>query len=70
MTKKPAIPQSTFKILAQMADIIGYINPVNKTFKMHMEANSLSYLGKSRIQGIEGVMDVDNFVTKYKEMAF
>jgi hypothetical protein len=70
MTKKPAIPNSTFKILARKADIIGQILPVNKKFMIHMEEDSISYLGKSRIEGIEGKMNVEDFVVKYKEIAF
>lgn len=70
MTLKPAIPNSTFKIIARMADIIGYIKPDRGNFKICMRNDTLEYLGKSRVEGLEGVMDLDSFVTKYKEIAF
>jgi hypothetical protein len=70
MTRKPAVPNATFKIIATRADIIGNIRPENRNFVVDVTDNSLSYLGKSRIEGIEGKMELNSFVSKYKEICF
>lgn len=67
---RPDIPAATFKILADQADIIANIRPESRNFIADTTINSLAYLGKSRIEGIEGKMDLDSFVAKYKEIAF
>lgn len=70
MTRKPAIPNATFKIIATRADIIANVRPDIKGFVADVTENSIAYLGKSRIQGLEGKMPLDTFVTKYKEIVF
>lgn len=68
---RPSIPAATFKIIATRADIIAQLKPANKgKFVADMSEDSLTLLGKSRIQGLQGQMDLDAFVTKYKEIAF
>jgi hypothetical protein len=69
-TLRPDIPAATFKIVAEKADIIGLIKPYNKQFVIEMTENSVVSLGKSRIENLEGLMNVDNFVAKYKEIVF
>jgi hypothetical protein len=70
MTRKPAVPNATFKIIATKADLIANIRPDTKSFVADMTENSIAYLGKSRIQGLEGKMPLDTFVNKYKEIVF
>lgn len=67
---RPSVPAATFTIIAERADIIAQIRPVSRKFVVDMSENSISQLGKSRIQGLEGAMDLDNFVTTYKEIVF
>lgn len=70
MTRKPGIPNATFKIIATRADIIACLRPENRNFVADVTENSISYLGKSRIEGIEGKMSLDTFINKYKEIVF
>jgi hypothetical protein len=68
---RPAIPAATFKVVGTRADIIGYITPASSTkFTIDMSENSLSLLGKSRIEGIQGKMNLDDFVKTYREIVF
>lgn len=68
---RPSIPAATFKVIGTRADIIGYITPGNGgRFDINMTENSLTMLGKSRIEGLQGRMNLDDFVTKYKEIVF
>lgn len=69
-TRKPAIPNATFKIIATRADIIANIRPESSRFIADVTENSVTYLGKSRIEGLEGKMPLDTFVSKYKEIVF
>jgi hypothetical protein len=70
MTRKPGIPNATFKIIATRADIIACIRPETRSFVADVTENSLAYLGKSRVEGLEGKMPLDTFVAKYKELTF
>ncbi len=67
--KRPSIPQATFKIVGTRSDIIAYTKGTGTKFVADV-ANSLTQLGKSRLEGIQGSMDLDNFVAKYKEIVF
>lgn len=67
--KRPSIPAATFKIIGTRADIIANTRIVG-TKSVADVSNSLTQLGKSRIEGIQGAMDLDAFVTKYKEIVF
>lgn len=70
MIIRPDVPAATFKIIAERADIIANIRPENRRFVVDMTEQSMSYLGKSRIEGLEGKMDSDAFVNRYKEIVF
>jgi hypothetical protein len=70
MTKRPAVPNATFKVIATRADIIANIRPDSSKFIADVTEGSISFLGKSRIQGLEGKMPLDTFVSKYKEIVF
>jgi hypothetical protein len=70
MIRRPGIPNATFKVIARKSDLIGNIRPDGKGFVVDLTENSVSYLGKSRIQGLEGKMPVEAFVKKYKEIVF
>lgn len=67
---RPDIPAGTFKIIATRADIIANLRPVGKRFIADVTENSMAYLGKSRIEGIQDQMDLDSFVKTYKEFVF
>jgi AAA domain-containing protein len=67
---RPAIPASTFKIIGTRADLIVNLRPENKNFVADLTEGSLSYLAKSRIEGLQGKMGLDAFVAKYKEIVF
>lgn len=68
---RPAIPAATFKVVGTRADIIGYLTPASRgKFNIDMSEDSLTMLGKSRIEGLQGKMDLDAFVEKYKEIVF
>jgi hypothetical protein len=69
-TKRPSVPASTFKIIGTRADIIANIRPEGKNFVADMTEGSLAYLAKSRIEGLQGKMDLGAFVSKYKEIVF
>lgn len=68
---RPSIPAATFKVIGTRADIIGYVTPANGgKFNIDMSENSLTVLGKSRIEGLQGKMDLEAFVRTYKEIVF
>lgn len=67
--KRPSIPQATFKIIGTRADVIANTRMLGNKFVIDTTHN-LTQLGKSRIEGIQGQMDLDSFVSKYKEIAF
>lgn len=67
--KRPAIPQATFKIVGTRADVIAYTKSNGNKFYADV-TQGLTQLGKSRIEGIQGQMDLDTFVKVYKETVF
>jgi hypothetical protein len=67
--KRPSIPAATFKIVGTRADFIGNIRVLGSKAVVDV-TNSLTQLGKSRFGSIQGQMDPDVFVTKYKEIVF
>lgn len=70
-TRKPAVPNATFKIIATRADVIACLRPGSGgKFILDVTENSSAYLGKSRIQEIQGQMTPETFVNKYKEIVF
>lgn len=68
--KRPTIPQATFKIIGTRADIIAHIKPGSGGKFVVDVTNGMTQLGKSRIEGIQGSMDSEVFVSKYKETVF
>jgi AAA domain len=67
--KRPSIPAATFKIVGTRADIIANTRGTGTKFVADV-TQSLTQLGKSRFEGIQGAMDLDNFINKYKEIVF
>lgn len=67
--RRPSIPQATFKIVATRADIIANTRIINNKATIDV-TQSLTQLGKSRIEKIQGSMSLDSFVTTYKEIVF
>jgi hypothetical protein len=67
--KRPAIPAATFKTVGTRADIIAHCKLINGKATVDV-TNGLTQLGKSRIEGIQGSLDFDTFVKKYKEIVF
>src|ERR1044072_685502 len=69
--ERPRMPEATFAIIGERADIIGQLIPGNRgKFLIDVSDNSLTLLGKSRIETIQGRMDLDTFVANYKEFVF
>ncbi len=68
---RPDIPAATFKIIGTRADVIGYIQPAARgKFTIDVTENSVISLGKSRIEGLQGKMDLDDFVSNYRKIVF
>lgn len=68
---RPDVPNATFKIIGTRADLIGYLMPATQNkFTINLTENSTAFLGKSRIEGLQNRMDLDDFVNKYKEIVF
>ncbi|MFY3742211.1 MAG: hypothetical protein HMLIMOIP_002675 [Candidatus Nitrosomirales archaeon] len=68
---RPSISAATFKIIATRADIIANLRPSSGgKFIADMSESTLTSLGKSRIEGFQGQMDLDTFITRYKELVF
>lgn len=67
--KRPSVPQATFKIIGTRADLIVYVKGNGTKFTADT-TQSLTQLGKSRIEVIQGSMDLEVFVNKYKETVF
>lgn len=69
--QRPDMPGATFQILGERADIIAKLEPGNQgKFFADMTTTSIQMLGKSRIEGLQGRMDLDEFVKTYKEIVF
>lgn len=67
--KRPAIPQATFKIVGTRADVIAYVKGNGSKFTADV-THGMTQLGKSRIEKIQGSLDLDKFVSYYKETVF
>lgn len=67
--KRPSIPQATFKIIGTRADIIANTKISGNKCTADV-TQSLTQLGKTRVEGIQGNMDLETFVNKYKEIVF
>lgn len=68
LTKRPSIPDKTFQIVGEAADVIGYLEGSGKKgITVNVDENAAYCVGKSRIQGIEGKMDWGMFISTYKE---
>lgn len=67
--KRPAIPEATFSILGIQADLIAMCSGEGTKYTADV-TNSLTQLGKSRFETIQGKMSLDEFVSKYKEKVF
>ena len=67
---RPMIPAATFQPIAERADLIVNLRPENRKFVADLTEGSLAYLAKSRIEGLQGKMDLDDFITEYKEFVF
>lgn len=67
--RRPSIPEATFKIIGTRADIIAHLK-VSGSKGTADVSNSLTQLGKTRIETIQGSMDLDKFVANYKEHVF
>jgi hypothetical protein len=65
MVKRPRIPNSTWSMIAELADIIGMITGDRKGFSISLKENSTTYIGKSRVDGISGEMPLDEFIKNY-----
>lgn len=66
---RPSIPEATFKILGTRADIIGMTTVAgNKAFIDVTQG--ATQLGKSRLETVQGRLDLDVFVNRYKEKVF
>ncbi len=68
---RPKVSDATFQLIGERSDIIGMMKPGNAgKFYVDMSENVTTMLGKSRIEGLQGQMLLDDFITKYKEIAF
>lgn len=65
--RRPRVPASTWSMIAEMADVIGWLRGGRKGFTISVAENSLAYIGKSRLDGIEGEMSTDAFIKAYND---
>lgn len=69
--KRPSVPEATFKIIGERADLITQLIPgVAGKFYADSSENSTAMLGKSRIETIQGMMDLNAYIKAYKEFVF
>lgn len=67
-TRKPRLPGATWQILAEFADVIGFIEGQDKKgFTVNVDESSTACIGKSRIQGISGRMPLERFIDVYSD---
>lgn len=66
---RPSIPDATFKILGSRADIIGQTMVVGNKAQIDVTQGT-TQLGKSRLETVQGRLDLDVFVNRYKEKVF
>lgn len=67
--RRPSVPNATFNILGTRADVIANTRLMGSKFVVDVTQN-LTQLGKSRIESIQGAMDLDKFIATYKEIVF
>lgn len=67
--KRPSIPDATFKIIGTRADLIANTRLVGSKAVADV-TQTLTQLGKSRFETIQGPLDLEAFVKAYKETAF
>lgn len=63
--RRPRMPASTWSMIAELADVIGWLRGGRKGFTISVDENSLAYIGKSRLDGIEGEMSIEAFIEAY-----
>lgn len=69
MTKRPALPEATWNILSRLADVVGFVEAAGKgRFTVNVDESAMSCVAKSRIEGIEGKMDLNEFVEAYRKV--
>jgi hypothetical protein len=66
---RPSIPEATFKILGTRADIIGMTTVAGNKAFIDVTQSAVQ-LGKSRLETVQGRLDLDVFVNRYKEKVF
>lgn len=68
LVKRPSVPDKTWQIVGEAADVIGFIEGAGKKgFTINVDESATYCVGKSRMQDIAGKMDLAGFVSKYKE---
>lgn len=67
---RPMLPAATFQPIAERAALIANLRPDGRRFVADVTEGSAAYLAKSRIEGLQGKMDLDSFVSKYREVVF
>lgn len=65
-TRKPRIPNSTWSMIAELADVIGYLHSKGKEIVVGVDEKRFGYVGKSRIDGVEGEMPIAEFIAAIK----
>lgn len=63
--RRPRVPASTWAMIAELADVIGWLRGGRKGFTISVDENSLAYIGKARLDGVEGEMTIDKFIEAY-----
>ena len=65
---RPDIPQATSRLVGEFASVLGYIHSKKEGIVIGVDETAMSYLGKSRIEGIQGTMLLDNFIKTYRSV--
>jgi hypothetical protein len=69
MTLRPSLPGKTWEIISKPASIIGYIETKGRDKVTVNVSETASYcVAKSRVSGISGVMDLEEFIKAYREI--
>ena len=67
--KRPSIPDATFKIIGTRADLIANTRIMGSKAVADV-TQTLTQLGKSRLESIQGSMGLESFANTYKEIIF
>lgn len=69
--KRPAMPESTWKTLGRITDVVGmiYSNQQSKLV-IDMREEASTHIAKSRMPGVKGTLFLDDFVKKYHTTVF